>query len=214
MRIKLKNKTRKNRSYGNITLSKNQNGGEVPDELMSQYFVDNMRLNMWQFINPDTIKFVLDEAGCDVGTSKHSKVNDDEFVKDIHKKTICFKGSRTKGHYVYVCPRGRVTGTYENNLICSGDDGICHGAALAAALKGCEEHNIGPIYKNPGDDVNKVKENYKTIMNTYLYIINKGWWDKALTRYFHSELKWNSPKKTYKETIKAKELLNEFLKTL
>ncbi len=205
MKIKIRNKTRKrNKSKRNIRII----GG---DELMTQEFVDKMRENMWQFMNLDTILYILEKAGCSTKVSEHPNINSEVF-EEHHKNTICFKGKINEGHYVYVCPKGTVTGTYENNLICSEDDGICHGAALAAALNRCG-YKMGPIVKNPKNLLQK-KSNYRTIMNTYIFIINQGWWDEALTRYFNSELKWNRAAKTYKETRDAKNLLTEFITSL
>ncbi len=207
MRIKIKNKTRKrNKSNTPIRFM----GGDG-DELMTQDFVDQMRENMWQFMNLDTILYILQKAGCSTKTSRHNNINSEVF-EEHHKDTICFKGKINEGHYVYVCPKGTVTGTYENNLICSEDDGICHGAALAASLNNCG-YTMGRINKNPKTHLKKI-QNYRTIMNTYLYIINQGWWDEALTRYFHSELIWLPRKKSYKETNEAKKLLTNFIKLL
>jgi hypothetical protein len=205
MNIKIRNKTRKrNKSKRNIRII----GG---DELMTQEFVDQMRENMWQFMNLDTILYILEKAGCSSGVSRHPNINSEVF-EEHHRDTVCFKGNINEGHYVYVCPRGTVTGTYENGLICSDDDGICHGAALAAALNNCG-YEMGPIVKNPKTILQK-KKNYRTIMNTYLFIINQGWWNEALTRYFHSELEWLPRSKSYKETRNAKKILTDFIKSL
>jgi len=205
MKLQIRNKTlKRNKSKRNIRII----GG---DELMTQEFVDQMRENMWQFMNLDTILYILGKAGCSTKVSVHPHINS-EIFEEHHKDTICFKGNINEGHYVYVCPRGTVTGTYENGLICSEDDGICHGAALAAALNKCG-YVMGTIIKNPKSMLEK-KKNYRTIMNTYLFIINQGWWNEALTRYFHSELQWLPRSKSYKETRKAKNLLRDFIKTL
>jgi hypothetical protein len=171
-------------------------------ELMSEEFVNGMYENMWQFINPDVILFILTKAGCPTKTSRQKDMNDNVF-KIRHRDTICFKGSPTEGHYVYVSPDGCVTGTYENDLICSKDDGICHGGALAAALINCGYNIVGSIIKNPRTLAEK-KVNYRTIMNTYLYIINQGWWDEAIRIYFPSEA-------SKEKTIVALNLLNSFI---
>lgn len=185
MTIQPRNKTKKNNKLRRSLRSKN--GGVRPkmkDELMSEEFVNGMYENMWQFINPDVILFILKKAGCSTKTSRQKDINDNVF-KPRHRDTICFKGSPTEGHYVYVSSEGCVTGTYENDLICTKDDGICHGGALAAALTNCG-YNIGPIIKNPRTLAEK-KTNYRTIMNTYLFIIHQGWWDEAVRTYFPTE---------------------------
>ena len=213
MNIKLRNKTRR-RNISRMSLRSNSKSGGSPkeiNELMSQEFVDTMRENMWQFINPDTIIFVLEAAGCSTTTSIQKNINSNIFTEQ-HKNTICFKGDLEEGHYVYICPKGRVTGTYENDLLCSEDDGICHGAALAAALNQCG-YDMGRIVKNPKSIKGK-KTNYRTIMNTYLFIINQGWWDKALSRNFGKEVHWNRAMGSYKETLEAKNILTDFLLTL
>lgn len=205
MKFKIRNKTRKrNKSKRNIRTI----GG---DELMSQEFVDQMHENMWQFVNLDTILYILEKLKCSTKISYHPNVNNDIF-EEHHKNTICFKGRTNEGHYVYVCPKGNVIGTYESSLLCSEDEGICHGAALAAALNKCG-YDMGPIIKNPKSILQK-KKNYRTIMNTYLFIINEGLWDEALTRYFHYELEWLPRSKTYKETHNAKILLTDFIRSL
>ena len=208
MNIKLKNKTRR-RNKSRMSL-RSVGGAPKVDELMSEEFVNSMHKNMWQFINLDTILYILQAAGCSTKTSKQKNMNNNVF-EEHHKNTICFKGNPDEGHYVYVCPIGRVIGTYENDLLCSEDDGICHGAALAAALNECG-HNMGELIQKPKSVIKK-KINYRTIMNTYLYIIDKGWWDAAIKKYFGKELHWSRALGSYKETINAKKILTDFVET-
>jgi hypothetical protein len=185
----------------------------MPKELMSQDFVDTMAQNMWQFMNPDTIEYVLKLAKCDVGKSRKKRVEDDNFTNEIYHNTICFKGSRKEGHYVYVDPHGEVTGTYENKLIYQADDGICHGAALAAAFHNCHPDKYMELIKNP--ESKYIRYNYGVIMNVYKTIIEKGWWDKALRKYFENDeknIKWKG--KTTEQTQTALETIDEFLDAL
>jgi hypothetical protein len=99
-----------------------------------------------------------------------------------------------------------VLGTYEGQMIDSGDDGICHGAALAAALNDCG-HDIGPLKMNPTPEEKAV--NYRTIMNLYKYIIKQGWWNNAIRTFFYDEVHWlDADESKTKETNIALKTLN------
>jgi hypothetical protein len=177
----------------------------VGEERLTVEFVDTMYENMWKFVNLDTIKFILKKAGCKTKvTHKDDVWNDDSWTKEFYN-SICQKGPDNEGHYVYVNRVGEVLGTYEGQMIDSGDDGICHGAALSAALNDCG-HNIGPLKMNP--DPEEKAANYRTIMNCYKYIIKQGWWNDAIRTFFYDEVQWLD-----KEETKTKET-NIALKTL
>ena len=90
MGIKLRNRTVRHNKLRMSLRSNRKVGG---DELMSQAFVDSMHRAMWQFMNLDTILYVLQSAGCSTKTSTQKNINDDRF-KEHHKNTICFKGRR------------------------------------------------------------------------------------------------------------------------
>ena len=171
-----------------------QHGGGK--ERLSREFGDFMYTNMWQYMNPQTIDFVLNAAGCSIGMSKKTKIDDDDFRKPKYHNTICQKGDIKDGHYVYVDATGKVTGTYENYLLFEGtppdfedgDDGICHGAAIAAALRSCG-WNIPPFNtrgENEHMSDEKLNENYRIIFQTYLLILDMGWWEKAVAKFFPS----------------------------
>jgi len=157
------------------------------EERLSVEFVDTMYENMWKFINLDTIKFILKQAKCNTRvTHKDDVWNDDNWTKEFYN-SICQKGPDNEGHYVYVNRNGYVLGTYEGQMIDSGDDGICHGAALAAALNDCG-HYIGPLKMNPTPE--EKAANYRTIMNLYKYIIKQGWWNEAIRTFLYDEDHW------------------------
>ena len=170
---------------------------KVEEERLTVAFVDTMYENMWKYVNLDTIKFILKKAGCKTKiTHKDDVWNDDSWTKEFYN-SICQKGPEEEGHYVYVNKVGEVLGTYEGQMIDSGDDGICHGAAMAAALNDCG-HNIGPLTMNPTPE--EKTANYKTIMNLYKYIIKQGWWNEAIITFFYDEVHWID-----KDETKAKE---------
>jgi hypothetical protein len=178
---------------------------EIEEERLTVEFVDTMYENMWKFVNLDTIKFILKKAGCKTKvTHKDDVWNDDSWTKEFYN-SICQKGPDNEGHYVYVNSVGEVLGTYEGQMIDSGDDGICHGAALSAALNDCG-HSIGPLKMNPNPE--EKATNYRTIMNCYKYIIKQGWWNDAIRTFFYDEVNWLD-----KDETKTKET-NIALKTL
>jgi len=180
---------------------------KVEDERLTVAFVDTMYENMWKFVNLDTIKFILRKAGCKTKiTHKDDVWDDDNWTREFYN-SICQKGPEEEGHYVYVNKDGEVLGTYEGNMIDSGDDGICHGAAMAAALNDCG-HDIGPLKMNPTPE--EKTTNYKTIMNLYKYIIKQGWWNEAIRTFFYDEVHWVDNEETQaKETNIALKTLNK-----
>jgi len=185
--------------------------------LLTNTFRDQMYDNMWQFMNPDTLKLVLDQAGCgDTIISEKKDVYDDNWLDGkgprpdgSYRNTICFKGNTEDGHYVYINDNNDVWGTYECQLIYKEDDGMCHGGALAAAFYHCGIE-VGPLVKNPKSREEFI-QNYKVLLNTYLLIINKGYWDNALRETFYRDVDWINKYKTTKQTQIVKRVITERL---
>ena len=175
------------------------------EERLTLEFVDTMYKNMWKFVNLDTIKTIMDLADCKIKMTHKKLVENDSWNKSFYK-SICQKGTESEGHYVFIDAVGNVTGTYEGKMIDAGDDGICHGAAMAAALNYCG-HNVGPLTMNPNEE--QKTTNYRTIINCYKFIIKKGWWNEALRAHFFDEVTWlNANESVTKETNIALETLN------
>ena len=161
---------------------------------LSKKYMNTMYKTMWTFMNLDTITSVLKSAGCKVKGTHVDDVNDDKSLENRYFwGTICQKGPPEEGHYVYIDRSGQVWGTYEMNLTDDADDGMCHGAAIAAALNDCGV-GVGPLYPQP--NAAQKRENYNTIRNTYITIIRNGWWDKALSNYFYYDVHWINEKET------------------
>lgn len=190
-------------------------------EVLSDQFLKIMTKNMWQFFNLDTMSSVLQSAsaGC-----RHIKIESQTLNNDLDKKkrmrnlnTVFFKGNMREGHYSFVDNSGLEWGTYEMNLIFENDDGICHGAALTAALHSCGIRDINELISNP-NNYKDILYNYIQIIRTYITIINNGWWDTALINYFWNDINEISfpafPNiKTVQSSIALKELI-EFLEKL
>ena len=171
--------------------------------------MDTMTDNMWTFINPDTITTILElslygrhNVSKPVrNVTSIGKVNNDNF-KDKHKNTICFKGPENLGHYVYVDENCIGQGTYENRLVHDNDDGMCHGAALFYALKK-NGINVGNLNVKPKLNSLEFIDNYITLLNVYLYIIEIGWWNTALKRYFYKDVTHNNNNNEIRQTTIA-----------
>jgi hypothetical protein len=172
------------------------------EELLEQEFVDGMYKNMWNFMNPNTIKYILTEIGLKINVLMIDK-NIDPLENKKYANSICFKGDENSGgHYVYISKERKVWGSYEKQILLKYDDGMCHGVAILFA-----------ILKNPNKD--KIKNNleklgfiptlrvltsanlsfklfirnYINILTLYKFIIEKGYWDSALKIYFPTEIK-------------------------
>lgn len=176
-------------------------------ERLSQEFVDDMAKNMWTFMNEDMINHILKSATCDIGFTYKKRVDDDDF-DDSYRNTICMKGPRKEGHYVFIDNEGEVWGTYEMKLISSKDDGICHGGAILAAMNQCgyEIAKLTPLPKS----VRSRNGNYRSILKLYEFIIEKGWWDKALKKYWYNDVNWTQGEPMCKETKEALHLLKHY----
>ena len=182
-----------------------QDGGV--NELISEEFIRSMYDNMWQFMNEDTITFVLKEAKCPKKFTYKSDINDDTFGRR-YINTVCLKGPREQGHYIFIDKDGKVWGTYEMKILYKDDDGICHGFAMAAALQSCGLL-IGSIHPNPRTKAHRY-QNYITVFRTYAYIINNGWWDKALHKYFYGDVEWIDEDKSVQTKTSLAEI-NKFI---
>ena len=177
--------------------------------IFTKKFMEIMYQNMWQFINPDMISYILR-----INVSFQKDIDDDVF-KTRHKNTICFKGDEDEGHYVFVDDHLNAYGTYEKNLLYRvEDDGVCHGAAISYALYFLKNRLEFRLLNDPSPkDMDAYRYNYKTILNVYIYLIESGEWDKALENYFYNDVHWIEPdRKTTVETQKALETLKEYIK--
>lgn len=177
---------------------------------MKRGFADLLFNNMWTFMNPDTLIYVLNnEAKCKINIKYKASIDDDDWSDDDYRKSIVFKGVPEDGHYVYIDHAGMVWGTYECNILYAGDDGICHGFALAAALKDCG-YDVGDLSDRP----RRKQDNYIIIMNVYKTLIENGWWDNALENYFYRDVNWLAhPQGNIRtqESLNALVGLNEYL---
>jgi hypothetical protein len=171
------------------------------EELLEQEFVDGMYKNMWNFMNPNTIKYILTEIGLKIKVLAITKdINPLEDKK--YANSICFKGDENSGgHYVYISKKLKQWGSYEKQILLEDDDGMCHGVAiLFSILKNPNGERIKNGLKNLGFEPKLTLptaknlsfklyiRNYINILNLYKFIIEKGYWDKALKKYFPTEL--------------------------
>lgn len=183
-------------------------------EYLSTKFMETMYDNMWSYMNGDMIKSLTGENITTLKNAGSFKFS------EKHKDTICFKGAIDSGHYVYVEDDGQRLqgyGTYECDLISGGDDGICHGAALAYFFN---NRSLVPEYSliiKPKTDA-QFKKNYKNILQVYIDIISDGRWDDALYKFFYNDVDWVTVKingvnkKTTKQTLIALKTLNAYIK--
>lgn len=182
-------------------------------ELMSQQFVDGMYNNMWSFFNPNICVDILKKFSVNIDISYQKDINNDHFT-NRHRNTICFKGKNTEGHYVYVKEDCQVVGTFESGLIYEEDDGVCHGGAILAALV---DNGINQFddFCYDAETMLEFHHNYRIIMNLYIYIIQKGWWDEIIEHHFPGELVFkNEDDKLSYQSKKALKLMREFNKNL
>ena len=101
-------------------------------EFLPQEFINGMYQNFFQYINLDVLTELYELYTRDtLKTSEIAKIDDDKSLV-LHKKyhnTLCFKGDKSAGHYVYVHVhpvdnRVEVFGTYEK-YISSGLMNLC-----------------------------------------------------------------------------------------
>ena len=152
----------------------------------SEDFRDILFDTMWTFINPELIVDIFDDLGIHIEISTKRSVNDDDFEDEKYHDTICFKGPRSKGHYVYVDENGNDYGTFEKNLLVNdSDDGVCHGVAMIYAYNAHNKRKTefpivtGRNYRGKYTRSNqKNLENYRTILNFYLFLCKSKAWKK------------------------------------
>jgi hypothetical protein len=174
-------------------------------------FRDSMYKNMWSYINPDMISDMLK-----LKTSTIEGVENEKFTKR-HINTICYKYEESgAGHYVFVNENKEAFSTYEKELLRRDtDDGVCHGASMIYAAHAF--HLIPDnkfVLKDYPKTIKDFKDNYKNILEFYIYLIVSGLWDRALEKFFYNELNWIKigNKITTKQTQKSLETLQEYIK--
>lgn len=176
-------------------------------------FRDTMYANMWQFFNADMVQTMYPS----IKVSTICGVENVAFTR-AHYGTLCFKEPEDEGetgHYVYVTRKGEAQSTYELGLLLrSSDDGVCHGASLIYALKGYN-HPDGRMFDlvaHPDPkDVEANANNYRTILELYMYLIESGKWDRALKRNFYTEVHWIDGERKTRETQKAYRALKAYI---
>lgn len=177
--------------------------------IFTKKFRDTMYENMWTYINPDMITDMLG-----IKTTSIKGVENEKFTEK-HKNTICFKTGEDSGHYVFVNNNKEAFSTYEKELLKrEADDGVCHGASMIYALHA--NHSIPDdlfILKDYPKTPGEFKQNYKSLLNFYIYLITSGLWDKALEKFFYNDVDWvvANGKITTKQTIKSLETLKEYV---
>ena len=154
----------------------------------SRGFTDKLYETMWQFINEDMMRSMYTRSRINYTT--HATDDDDNFTPD-QANSICFKGPRDDGHWVYIDHNLRAHSTYEDKLILPADDGVCHGAAMINAFERRSRHfrQDFSLIPNPRNQ-QELKQNYKTILFYYIMLITTGKWDRALRKNFANEVNW------------------------
>jgi hypothetical protein len=166
---------------------------------------------MWTFINPDMIEYMLG-----IKTSTIKGVDNEKFTKK-HINTICYKYEDDgSGHYVFVDEKKQPYSTYEKELLRrESDDGVCHGASMIYASHAMHIiPNDQFILIDHPKTLSEFRNNYKSILNFYIYLITSGLWDKALERFFYNDVKWiqKDGKMTTVETQKSLETLQDYIR--
>ena len=113
-------------------------------EFLPKHFLDICQPACFQYFNPDTLLSLYQTISGDptLHMTRLTDIGDDSSLKKpAFTHSICFKGRRNEGHYVYIDTRNNVYGTYERDILCDNDDGICHLYALFCAIK----HNELPL---------------------------------------------------------------------
>jgi hypothetical protein len=179
--------------------------------IFTEKFRNIMYNNMWSYINPDMINDMLN-----LKVSEIKGVENEKFTQK-HKNTICYKTAQDEaGHYVYVNKNMEAFSTYEKELLRREiDDGVCHGASMIYALN--DNHLIPNnwfVLIDYPKNIEDHKQNYKSILNLYIYLITSGLWDKALHKFFYNDVDWIvlDGKNTTKQTVKSLETLKEYIK--
>ena len=178
-------------------------------------FREGIYSNMWQFMSPNMIKEIFKLDNRKLKLSSKDRIGDSNYPPSF-KNTLCFKGDPDQGgHYVYIDKNLVHHGTYEDKLLTRReDDGVCHGAAIIYALGENEDGGRFPLIPYPQTREDKLT-NYKSIIEVYIWLIETGYWDKALKKKFYKDVTWIGPKeKTTEETQESLVLLKDYLKYL
>ena len=167
--------------------------------------------NMWGFINPKMIEEMLN-----LKTTTIKGVENEKFTNK-HKNTICYKTDPNEaGHYVFVNENKQAFSTYEKELLRrESDDGVCHGAAMIYALHDkkiiSDDQFVLIDYPKTTEEY---KQNYKSILEFYIYLITSGLWDQALYNNFYNDVEpiEEDGKETTEETVTSLKTLQEYIK--
>ncbi len=178
--------------------------------IFTRTFMKTMYRNMWSFMNEEMLKSMFPK----MKVTHKCDINDDRFPAKF-AGSICFKGTKEEGHYVYVKKTGRGKyvgkGTYESGLLTRGeDDGVCHGAAIAFYLFDKENRKKFTLIEDPQTDEDR-RHNYRVILNVYIHLITSRLWDKALKEHFYNDVVWIKRDSTTQETQKSLETLQEYI---
>lgn len=180
--------------------------------LFNQRFVDAMYDNMWRHFNVDMLNVIMQDLRFRTRCGSIRGMDSPQVQNVLLFKELF---GRATGHYSYIDMNFEEWGTYEKGLIHTGDDGVCHGAALAAALiqNGVELGNI--LLESPHNTVDLLI-NYKVIMKAYLFIIDRGVWDRALNAVWNIPLtiRRSDGLMTCNDTVRARGLIMYFLQEL
>jgi len=208
-------------------------------EFFSQEFIDEMRENCFQYINEEVLQDIYElYTGAKIGFSYIPDINDDEsLIRDKkYHNTLCFKGTRENGHYVYVhAPPGMpvvIYGTYEQNILTENDDGVCH---LYAVLMAIMFHDINKfiqprmmyhtrIYSPEYDCVLQMThflagtaqftylENYYLIFSFFYDLLCKpqSQWSVIIHKYFKGYHHLDTLKKARDKTYDAQRLIEQW----
>lgn len=179
--------------------------------LFTAKFRETMYDNMWSYINLDMINEMLN-----IKTSTIKGVDNEKFTTK-HINTICYKtGENDSGHYVFVDRNKEASSTYEKGLLRRElDDGVCHGASMIYALHSYQmiPEDMFPLIDYP-KTTKEYKQNYRSILEFYIYLIETGLWDEALSKFFYNDVEWIvvDGKETTKQTVKSLQTLTEYVK--
>jgi len=122
----------------------------------SRHFIREMRNNMWEYINMQVLKFILQKMGLPkkvkfvacAATDRTKALKEKnalhyENLDSEEEKYTRYRidrdiptGENLGGHYYYSDNTGSVWGSYEREILNNGDDGICHGVASIYTLMG------------------------------------------------------------------------------
>ena len=147
-------------------------------------FTDKLYETMWQFINEDMMRSMYPKSRINYTTQ--ARVDDDNFTP-AQANSICFKGPRDDGHWVYIDHNLVGHSTYEDKLILQADDGVCHAAAMINAFE--SNTDAFRLITRP-TNLEESNKNYRSILLYYMFLITSKKWDRALRANFFSDVDW------------------------